>query len=248
MHCSLLNRHREWIPSAACPQERIRLDNNELTRLFAAAGARHGFDDVRAEFAAFQEFKVRWTRNYRWATFEVSDYLIDSPPEVMSALANTIFSKILGEDMPYPDIVCNWLTSEGFVRSKQQTYIRRFTGFMTDPSGRVRNLEESRRRLEDRGLLVRDPDAVIGWIKSGTSRAVGRSSILMKVVAISTTIDDDEVGEDLFDYCVFSQLARVGMGYDPVIKRRGAAYDAILSKYPDRKEMEYELRRLNLHI
>ena len=43
------------------------LEDMELTRCFGSAGRMRGFDEVNAKFAAFREFKVRWTRNYRWA-------------------------------------------------------------------------------------------------------------------------------------------------------------------------------------
>ncbi len=59
------------------PQERPHLNNRELARIFAAIGAKHGYDSIKAEFAAFNDFKVKWTRSFKWAEFEVSDYLMD---------------------------------------------------------------------------------------------------------------------------------------------------------------------------
>ena len=98
------------------------------------------------------------------------------------------------------------------------------------------------------GLIRNDRDIFAGWVCAGNSRCVGKASILMKVVAMSDIVDCDEISDDLLDYCVYSQIAHVEMGYDPVVKRRGVLYDSVLSKYPNRREMEYELRRLNIHI
>ena len=229
------------------PQERTHLNNRELARIFAASGTKHGYDSVKAEFAAFKDFKVKWTRSYKWAEFDVSDYLTDAPDEVIEALADTIFKKIGGEDAVYPDVLCGWLTSEDFVSRKQPLYVKRCSGLSLTPRGQFKDIAESRRRLQDMGLIRNDSDIFAGWVHSG-SRCVGKASILMKVVAMSDIIDGDSISDELFDYCVYSQVAHVEMGYDPVVKRRGAAYDEILSRFPDRREMEYEMRRLNIHI
>ena len=51
--------------------------------IFSAVGARHGYNDVGAEFAALEDFKVRWQRSYNWIRFTVSDYLDRVPDDVL---------------------------------------------------------------------------------------------------------------------------------------------------------------------
>ena len=36
-----------------------------LNRALQNAGRRNGFEDIQAEFAAFRDFKLKWTRSYR---------------------------------------------------------------------------------------------------------------------------------------------------------------------------------------
>ena len=72
------------------PQERPHLNNRELARIFAATGAKHGYDSIKAEFAAFNDFKVRWTRSFKWAEFEVSDYLMDAPEVIMKKFKRAV--------------------------------------------------------------------------------------------------------------------------------------------------------------
>ena len=70
----------------------------------------------------------------------------------------------------------------------------------------------------------------------------------MRVVSISGCLDSGDVPERLLDYCLFSQLAHVGMGFNPGVGRRGKEYDEVLSQFPRRSEMESALRRLGLHV
>ena len=224
------------------------MNNEELTMCFSTAGGRYGFDDVKAEFSAFRDFKVKWTRNYKRAEFQVSDYLWDAPPEVLVSLAGTIFAKIRGEDADYDERVCAWLTSEEFLRSKQPTYLRRYPGFRTATAGEAKNLAESVRRLEEAGLVSAEPHEVVGWIRPSRGRSVGHASVLMKVVGISGMLDSGEVDDRLLDYCVYSQMVHVSLGFSPQGRCRGPEYDARMSRFPGRSAMESELRRLNLHI
>ena len=48
-----------------------------LNRAMRNAGIRNGFEEITAEFAAFRDFKLKWTRSYKWICFEVSDYLME---------------------------------------------------------------------------------------------------------------------------------------------------------------------------
>ncbi len=224
------------------------MDNEELTRLFAAAGRRFGFIDVKAAFVAFPDFRIRWTRNYKWAVFEITDYISDAPSEVVSGIAEVIFAKICGDEACYSESICRWLSAPDFVARRQPVFVRRFPGFRKDPRGKVKDLAASYERLIAMGLVERDPELVIGWAPAKTSRCIGKSSVVLKVVVMSDILDDEVVTDDLFDYCLYTQLAHVAMGFNPEIGRRGVLYDALLSKHPRRAEMDSELRRLNVHF
>ena len=234
------------------PQENQQMNNQMLKAIFSVVGVRNGYDEVEAEFSPFRDLKVKWTRSYRWISFEVSDYLCDAPEAVIESLAVTIFHKIKedGRDGPatYSDVVCEWITSDDFVRSKQPVFVRRFRGLSLSTVGDHRDLAESYSRLVERGLVKRDPDIFIGWAPVGNSRSVGRASVLMKVVVMSQVLDCDSLPDDVFDYCLYTQIVHVGMGFNAKGVKRGEEYDALLSRFPDRAEMDMELLRMGLHL
>lgn len=224
------------------------MEDSELTRIFTSAGRLSGYDDVTAKFAAFREFKIRWTRNYKWIAFEVSDYLSDAPTEVLRPLADTIFSRIRGERSEYPDTVTDWLCSPEFVRTKQPLFVERAVGLSKSPCGKHRDLSESYGRLVDAGLVEGDRDVFMGWTAPSRSRSVGTVSVLMKVMTISAALDSPDVPERLVDYCLYAQAAHLALGFNPGTDRRGKEYDGLLSRFPERTEMESLLRRMSLHI
>ena len=62
--------------------------------IFASVRARHGYEDVGAEFADLEDFKVRWQRSYNWIRFTVSDYLDRAPDDVLASLAEVLFTNL----------------------------------------------------------------------------------------------------------------------------------------------------------
>ena len=226
------------------------LEDMELTRCFGSAGRMRGFDEVSAKFAAFREFKVRWTRNYRWAEFEVSDYLRNAPENVMQSLAETVFARIRGEDRTaYSEEVCDYLNSREFLEENQGMYLKRFRGISETARGESVDLLDCYRRLAERGLVEYDPDLVIRWNSIGDkSRKVGRSSVLMRTIVMNPALDSEDVSEDALDYALYSQICHVNLGFGPTREDDAERYEEMLDMYPDRVQAETELRRLGLNI
>ena len=223
--------------------------NERLTEIFSEVGKKHGYKEVEASYTAFRDMKVKWCRSYNWIRFDVSDYLMDAPDDVTASIADTIFSRIKGEESTqYSEDVAEWVSSGDFVREKQPTYVNRCRGLTLSPKGDHRDLAESYDRLVGRGLLDRDPDVYLGWGPAGTGRHSGFSSVLMKVVNMSSILDDESVPEEVLDYCLYAQLAHITMGFDPFTTRRGEEYEELLAKYPEREEAELLMKQHNIKL
>ncbi len=224
------------------------MDEKELNRTFSELGMEYGYSQVKAEYSAFRDFKVKWVRGYKWVDFQVSDYLNDAPDIIISELAHTIFGKIRGDDVQYPQSMREWLSSREFLVSKQPIYLKRYVGLSKSPQGNHHDLSESYARLIGSGLVAEDTDVYLGWLRPNESHSVGRASTLMKVVAVSPFLDDPSIDDTLLDFCLYAQLAQISLGYDPSKKNRGQEYDVLLNRFPDRRGMEAGLRRLGMHI
>ena len=221
-----------------------------LNRALQNAGRRNGFEDIQAEFAAFRDFKLKWTRSYKWISFEVSDYLRNAPEHVMESLAETIFAKIRGEDgVPYSEEVCDYLNSDGFLKENQGMYLKRFRGISGTARGESVDLLDCYRRLTEKGLVEHDPRLVIRWSCSGDrSGKVGRSSVLMRTIVMNPALDSEDVSEEALDYALYSQICHVNLEFGPTRENDAERYGVMLDRHPDRVQAETELRRLGLMI
>ena len=225
-------------------------DSEMLNRAMRNAGIRNGFDEIQAEFSAFRDFKLKWTRSYRWISFEVSDYLRNAPEHVIQSLAETVFARIRGDDgAAYSKEVCDYLNSQEFLDENQKQYLRRFRGISETARGENVDLLDCYRRLTEKGLVEYDPKLVIRWSNSeDRSRKAGRSSVLMRTIVMNPALDSEEISEDALDYALYAQICHVSLGFGPTRENDAQRYEAMLDRYSDRVQVETELRRMGVSL
>ena len=224
-------------------------DNDSLVEAFARVGERYGYTEVKAEFAAFRDFKVKWVRSYKWVNFDVSDYMKEAPTEVLEGIADTLFMRMKGEsEAKYRPTVVGWLTSEEFRRINQATYLSRYRATSVGTKGRVRDLADSVSRLVEAGLIEDDPEIKLRWALDSRTNSSAKSSVLMKTVIVSDRLDSKDVTDHVFDYVVYSQIANIMMGYNPGRSSKGDAYARMLEMYPMMSEAEEGLRMMDMTL
>lgn len=217
---------------------------------FQKVGTEYGYETVSVEFVAFKEFKVQWSRSYKYAHFRLSDYLKDAPAEAFMSLAQTIFAKISGkEEIPYGKAMRSWALSQEFSESKRPLYISRSKNFITDTKGSERTLEDSLERLRDMGLVEGDTsDIQMVWVKQARSGKAASCSVLMRLIAVSDALDDADIPDFVIDFAVYSQYLRIRRGAE-VFGITGEVYtredERRFEKY---REAERMLDKLNMYL
>jgi hypothetical protein len=220
-----------------------------LNESFRNVGREYGYDSVTAEFFDFKEFKIKWRRSCGWAEFDVSDYVLDAPKDVMEGLAETIFSRILRKPRKeYPKPMLDWITSDEFLRTKQPLYVARARDIKRTAVGDHVNLYESYIRLSDMGLVNFDEDMVITWTKYPFTKRLGHCSVLMKVVMISSFLDSPDVPTCVSDYALYHELIHISKGFDPFGQRHGVEFHVLEHLYPMRDEAEAWLKTRGLKL
>lgn len=148
--------------------------------------------------------------------------------------------------MEYGDRICRWLNDPLFHKDKQPLYLQRCTNMAMSQQGVCKNLRDSYRRLVESGLVKYDKDVYLSWSREPYNRKIGHCSMLMKVVSLSRALDDDEVPDQVLDYCLYRGLCHVMMDFDP----SGIDYDlyeCLVDRFPSRDEAESWLKKLDLH-
>lgn len=224
-------------------------DDVSLTKAFADVGARYGYKEVKAKFAAFRDFKIKWMRSYRWAEFTVSDYLMGASEDVMMQLSDTLYRKMRGEcECPYPPEVTGWMTSEGFIRRNQPLYLSRYRSTSLGTGGGSQDLSDSLERLMDLGIVEDDPWLKLRWALNSHTNSTAKSSVLMKTVIVSDRLDRPDVPRNVLDYVVYAHVGRIQLGYNPDNITNSQEYSEMLERFPGYREAEEGLRRMDMQL
>ncbi|MBE6528529.1 MAG: hypothetical protein E7Z64_05130 [Thermoplasmata archaeon] len=221
----------------------------DVGRIFAEAGERFGYRHVDATFVKCSELKIKWTRQNRTVEFWVTDYLKDAPEEVLSSLANTIFSRLHEDaDTPYDDSVIAYLESEDFIRENQPVYVSRLGCASASPVGMYKDLRRSVKSLVSEELIEGIPDNLYyGWLPVGLGDCAGHASGLMRSIVINTRLDRAEVDDEILDFCMYMQIVKMQQGSlleGP--RRMNSEYLKRVEEYPGSERLLSEIGKLGL--
>ncbi|WII09570.1 hypothetical protein O8W32_01755 [Methanomassiliicoccales archaeon LGM-DZ1] len=220
------------------------VSDDHLTMIFSAVGARHGYEDVGAEFAALEDFKVRWQRSYDWIRFTVSDYLDRAPDDVLASLAEVLFTKIEGGDRDYDECFVKYITSPELTKANRKDFLKRKRDLSKKSIGTYHDLNDCVNRLRDEGLLPDDMNCELRWQDGGGYKASG-CSVLQRVVWVNNVLDQKGVPEHVLDYSVYAMMCHLIAGFD---NRDEFEYRRLLSFYPMKRDAEDWLEREGLYI
>ena len=223
--------------------------DERIKGIFKKVGKKYGYDNVGAEFVAYRDFKVKWTRSYKWADFQVSDYMMDASDAAIEGLADTLFSKITGaEDKPYTPEMLEYITSDEFRKNKQPMYVRRSRNISRNEMGETRSLQESLNRLKKLGLVDEDAHPYLTWTKDELNGTVGYCSTLMDTIVMSSALDSSMIPESVLDFALYHELLIIKDGWVHFGKEEDFDIYTEEKKFPQWKEAENMIRRMCLHL
>ena len=173
-----------------------------IESVFQETGKHFGYEDVTVEIADFKDFKVQWKRSYNWIAFRISDYIEDAPEEVIEDLAKTLFSKIAGKDCGYGKEMTAYVKDLAFVRKNRPKYLKRSKKIDRNRIGEYKDLYESYERLVQQNLIEDlGDDIYLTWIDDNEN--CKSTSALLKVAAISTKLDSEDVPNEVIDVMMY---------------------------------------------
>ncbi|MBE6518294.1 MAG: hypothetical protein E7Z70_01950 [Thermoplasmata archaeon] len=221
------------------------VSDQHLTQIFADVGRRYGYDDVGAEFSPLTDFKVRWQRTSEWIRFQISDYLDRAPDNILVGLADVLYAKIRGEDKEYDEAFIRYVTDESVAGPNQKDFLSRSRNLGGSSVGDYHDLNDCVNRLRDEGLIPDDLQCELRWDSSPGGKAAG-CSVLQRVVWVSRALDQKGVPENVLDYCVYSMLCHLMVGFTG--RQDEAEHRRLVSRYPMQADAEEWLYRQDLYL
>jgi hypothetical protein len=219
--------------------------SDPMTGIFQSVGSEFGFRQVDAEFRPFKEFKTTWERCGERADFKVTDYLRSAGEPVLQDFAETIFTRINRRRREeYTERMKAWLRSDEFLSRNRPLYLGRSRNLSLTPQGRILDLDELAESLRSQGLIENCQDAYLTWTDKPNRSRMGYCSLLMRVIAISSALDNPRIPEWVARYVLYHELLHLELGVDTLRGQHDAAFRRAERLYPKWRESEAWLKRI----
>jgi hypothetical protein len=217
-----------------------------LDSTFRTMGTAYGYDRVQADFAPYKEFKSTWQRLGKEVSFEISDYLGGARPEVLGDFAQALYDRIERRTPAcvYSPRLKAYLESDDFVRRNQAAYIKRSRNLTKSAHGRHFDLQETYGRLVDGGIVSPSKGVSLNWTRSDNRMRVGYCSVLMRVVAISSLLDNEKVPDFVHEYVLYHELLHLEDGLSDGHRHHPPEFKVRERQHPKWRESEEWLRKL----
>ncbi|MDR3074887.1 MAG: M48 family metallopeptidase [Candidatus Methanoplasma sp.] len=221
-------------------------NDERLFRIVSRAVSDNGLDLRSAVFREQKEFGISWKRSGKNIDISVSDYLADAPYDVLEDFSGTVAGTIAGKRPGYGKTYLDWVKSDDFICSSRKIYLKRSRNLTGRPDGRGRDITESLDRLLDSGLLRPEniDNSFFSWTRRPGFKKVGFCSPMMRVVGVSSALDDAAVPEYVLDYVVYHESLHLAQGYRPGERAHDRTFRLNERKYPLYEEAEKYLRTL----
>ncbi len=216
-----------------------------MTWIFQSVGSDFGFKRIGAEFRPFKEFKTTWERCGEHANFKVTDYLRSANENVLRDFAETIFTRIeRRRKEEYTERMKTWLRSNEFLSRNRPLYLGRSRNLRLSPEGRAFDLRELAESLRSQGLIEDSQDAYLTWTDRPNRSRMGYCSLLMRVIAVSSALDDPQIPESVARYVLYHELLHLELGVDTLRGQHDPAFRRAERLYPKWRESEAWLKRI----
>ncbi len=205
------------------------------------------YGEADAGFIAKKDFCYTWQVRGDRITVRISDYLEGAPDDVLREFADMVCRRAKGMSWSEPDSFIDLVTSDDFITSRRPVFVRRSKNLLRTDVGVHRNLYDSVQRLLDSGLLTGSDveNSYFSWTSRSNTRRVGFCSTMMRVVGISSVLDDPAVPEYVLDYVVYHESLHLRQGYGCRRRYHDGEFRSWEHSFPQWKDADAALRGLN---
>lgn len=193
------------------------------------------YASVEVSFKATKEASISWRISGKNVSIVLSDYFEGAPNIVILELCESAILWARGDSMEMP-AYRDWVSNGDFIERNRRMYLKRSRNLARTEVGEHRNLTDSLDRLLDSELVLPSDieNSYFTWTARPNYGKVGYCSPMMRVVAISRSLDSAEVPEAVLDYVVYHETLHLRQGFRPFCRSHDREFRQLECLYPDK--------------
>lgn len=175
---------------------------------FEEVAASLGAGAVSTAFYPYSELRHSWKLRPEGASFRISDYLDESPDEVLSSLGWYLMSKALGRKcLPRrTEAYIEYSRSRALWQPKKELYLRRARALSVCTKGETRNLSVVFDYVNACYFEGRFGSPTLAWADESPSRRLGFYFEPMDLMAVNKVLDSPSVPRYVLEFVVYHEM------------------------------------------
>lgn len=207
--------------------------------------AAYGYASLEVSFKATKEASISWKIYGKKVYVVLSDYFEGAPNIVILELCESAILWAKGGRMDMPSYR-DWVSNGDFIERNRRMYLKRSRNLARTEAGEHRNLTDSLDRLLESGLVLPSDieNSYFTWTARPNYGKVGYCSPMMRVVAVSRSLDSADVPEAVLDYVVYHETLHLRQGFRPFCRSHDREFRQLERLYPDKDGCNRFLRSM----
>ncbi len=191
----------------------IETPSQVFQRVFRELDLRTDVPEIDVRFRPFASLRssIRFDVRPGRIRANLSDLLVDSPPEVLEALARILLSKLYTKRIPpsATEVYRRWTASPETQRRMLENRRKRGRKRMLPPTGRVYDLDALFERLNERHFATALRKPVLGWSLQSSRKRLGHYDPAHDSIVISRILDRPGVPTLAVEYVLFHEMLHI---------------------------------------
>ncbi len=206
----------------------------------------YGYNEYKLSWVPTKDFKSSARAIGKKIELNITDYFQNEDNMLVLRTAEMLIRQIGHYPKIYPKDYVEYIDSDDFILRHRNTFLKRSKNITCSNIGKNRDLIDSVQRLLDSQLLDEEDisNSYLTWTKTPNHRKIGYAVSVVRIIAISSLLDSQEIPDSVVDYVVYHEFLHLRRGFDPNHKPHDRQVRTWESAYPGMNDMEIRLRKI----
>jgi len=180
----------------------------DISKRFESVSGQLGVGHAVASFYPYFELKHTWRREGDRVTFKISDYLKDSPEDVLESMAWYLVCRAFRRKCPvgHSERYLVYSRSSELWGNVKGTYLARSKNLILEPRGKQRNLSTVFDYVNSNYFRGKIRNPILAWVAESPSQRLGFYFAPLNLLAVNTAFDSERVPRYALEFVVYHEL------------------------------------------
>jgi len=179
-----------------------------ISKRFESVSHQLGTGQATASYYPYCELKHTWVREGSQTSFKISDYLENSPEDVLDSMTWYLMCRAFRRECPSgrAERYLQYSRSTELWDGVREKYLGRAKNMIAEPRGMHRDLSVVFGYVNSNYFAGRLRNPTLAWVRESTSRRYGFYFAPLELLAVNKVFDSEHVPRYVLEFVVYHEL------------------------------------------